>query len=160
MTRYVSQNCFGGMMVAWEYDHCSGNAKSTSNAKWIFTTTKHIALLIPLGLKIYTTISILYHFDQLFTGCDAWHREHYQTVFTSQILGQNGPKLHKNRHRQVFMAACDPWWNTWSVQFKVICDPWLNTWSKWYSMRLFFIQRKTIQDSESLKKIYKGCETV
>jgi len=31
------------------------------------------------------------------------------------------------------MAACDPWQNTWSAQFKVICDPWLNTWSKWYS---------------------------
>ena len=39
-----------------------GNAKSTSNAKWIFITTEHAALFIPLGLKIYDTISIQGHF--------------------------------------------------------------------------------------------------
>ena len=60
------------------------------------------------------------------------HDRHQNCSFVSKI-GQNGPKFRKNQHRQVFMAAHDPWQNTWSVQFKVICDPWLNTWSKWYS---------------------------
>ena len=44
------------------YYHNSGNAKSTSNAKWFFTTAEHAALLIPLGLKIYVTTSIQGHF--------------------------------------------------------------------------------------------------
>ena len=90
---------------------------------------------------------VLYHFNQLFTGCDMWclwtlpdgvHKpnfgcdRHENHSFVSK-MDQNGPKFHKNQHRQVCMAVCDLWWNTWSAQFKVIC-PWLNTWSKWYSI--------------------------
>jgi len=44
------------------YYHFSGNAKSTSNAKWISITAEHAALLIPLGIKIYATIIIQGHF--------------------------------------------------------------------------------------------------
>jgi len=40
-----------------------GNAKSTSNAKWISITAEHAALLIPLGIKIYATIIIQGHFS-------------------------------------------------------------------------------------------------
>jgi len=47
---------------ALSYYHCSGNAKSTSNAKWISITAEHAALLIPLGIKIYATIIIQGHF--------------------------------------------------------------------------------------------------
>ena len=51
-----------GVTMQQIYYHCLGNAKSTSNAKWISITAEHAALLIPLGIKIYTTIIIQGHF--------------------------------------------------------------------------------------------------
>ena len=98
-----------------------------------------------LSQDYYCTVTWIF----TFTECDTWRswtlpdgvhepnfgRDRHQNCSFVSKIGQNGPKLCKNRHRQVFMAARDPWWNTWSVQFKVICDPWLNTWSKWYSMQ-------------------------
>jgi len=44
------------------YYHCLGNAKSTSNAKWIFSTAQLLALLIPFGLKVSDTTQMWFHF--------------------------------------------------------------------------------------------------
>ena len=52
---YINMVLEGPCDARWCY-HCSGNAKSPSNAKWISITAEHAALLIPLGIKIYTTV--------------------------------------------------------------------------------------------------------
>ena len=67
------------------YYHWSGNAKSTSNAKWIFTTAEHAALLIPLGLKIYATTTIWDHFfhkEKQFMGA---HRKSTRGVILCKV---------------------------------------------------------------------------
>ena len=65
-------------------------------------------------------LRVLYHFDQVFTGCDA--HEHYQTQYLSVTgtqtvhfeakFGLNHPVgrvVAQNRPNQVFMTASDPW---------------------------------------------------
>ena len=79
------------------------------------------------------TVQVLYHFDRVFTGCDAWCSWTLPDRVHKRILAVTGtksvrfaPKYHLNRQvscqitlNQVFTAACDPWWNTSSARFMV-----------------------------------------
>jgi hypothetical protein len=55
-------------------------------------------------------------------------------IFLTQI-GLNQRRLHKTNPMKCsrITMGCDPWCNTWNVQFTVICDAWPKSRSKWYS---------------------------